>query len=172
MSTHRGRWASLSEAELFVYCWKASRNERICLGATNNSTRSQESLSRQTAKTAMNWFATVNEKLEEKYIERHTHISLAAQNAAWGPQKGLPGFFLCLNRPFSWILDQDHSPQGCFPPWRCLSHFSPLVLFRRFTTPCKPPIGITKAKKTEMCAALPWGVGLVLYHFWGPRVII
>ena len=36
-----------------------------------------------------------------------------------------------------------------------------LILFRWFTTPCKPPIGITSMKSTEICVALLWGVGLV-----------
>ena len=44
--------------------------------------------------------------------------------------------------------------------------------FRWFTTPCKSPIAITKAKCTRICVALLWGVGLVLYHFWGPRGMI
>ncbi len=29
-----------------------------------------------------------------------------------------------------------------------------------------------EGKLREFCAALQWGLGLVLYHFWGPRVII
>ncbi len=45
-------------------------------------------------------------------------------------------------------------------------------VFRQFTTPCKPPIGIMSAKVSKFCVALPWGVGWVLYHLWGLRVII
>ena len=44
--------------------------------------------------------------------------------------------------------------------------------FRRFTTLCKLPIGIMQAKVSEFCVALLWGMGWVLYHLWGPRVII
>ena len=49
---------------------------------------------------------------------------------------------------------------------------NPLQLFRWFITPCKLSIGIMQVINTEFCVALSWGVGWVLYHFWGPRVII
>ena len=46
-----------------------------------------------------------------------------------------------------------------------LSHFLGSLL-------CKPPIGIMSTNVSHFCVALLWDVGWVLYHLWGPRVII
>ncbi len=69
------------------------------------------------------------------------------------------------------ILKNRLAPTSCFVEkekhfwsflWIVFSLKSTQLFFRRFTTPCKPPIGITSEKVTKFCVALPWGVGLVL----------
>ncbi len=78
-------------------------------------------------------------------------------------------FLLSWNLVFSWHTGATTCKSFLLASW---THFGTSFLFRRFTTPCKPPIGITKAKVSEIFCAFTFGVGMVFYHFWGPWVFI
>ncbi len=97
-------------------------------------------------------------------------------------RKGLHYLVILLSTVNEWVVSVSCSAQ-LFEDWICQNRrwvqgtFWDVSL--RFL-PGKQPskgspvfvIGITNAKVTEFHVALPWGVGWVLYHFWGPKVII